>query len=75
MTAKERVEQAFAAVEPELREISHWMYEHPETAFEEFESSAGWLAFLGEHGLRGGVPGLRPRHRLCRPGRARPGPR
>lgn len=51
MNAKERVEQAFAAVEPELRAISHWMYEHPETAFQEFESSARLARFLGEQGF------------------------
>ena len=51
MTAKERAEQAFAAVEADLIEISHWMYEHPEPAFEESESSARLAAFLGDHGF------------------------
>ncbi|MFH2073452.1 MAG: M20 family metallopeptidase [Actinomycetota bacterium] len=51
MTAKDRAEQAFAAVESELQEISHWMYEHPEPAFEERESSARLARFLGDQGF------------------------
>ncbi len=51
MTTKQRAEQAFTAVEPELQEISHWLYEHPEPAFEERESSARLARFLGEHGF------------------------
>ena len=33
MAAKDRATQAFDAMDHELREISRWMYEHPETAF------------------------------------------
>jgi amidohydrolase len=51
VTAKDRAEQAFAAVESELQEISHWMYEHPEPAFEERESSARLARFLGDQGF------------------------
>ncbi|MCB2224613.1 MAG: M20 family metallopeptidase [Actinobacteria bacterium] len=51
MTAKERAAAAFEAVEAELVEISHWLYHHPEIAFEERESSARLAAFLSEHGF------------------------
>ena len=51
MTAKERAEQAFTAVEGELRAISRWMYENPELAFEEVESSRRLASFLGDHGF------------------------
>ncbi len=40
-----------AAVEEELRAISRWMYEHPEIAFEERETSARLVAFLRDQGL------------------------
>jgi len=48
---KERAEEAFTAVEEELREISCWMYHHPEIAFQEYESSARLASYLGEHGF------------------------
>jgi metal-dependent amidase/aminoacylase/carboxypeptidase family protein len=48
VTAKDRAAKAFAAVEPDLIEISHWMYENPEPAFEEFRSSERLAAFLAE---------------------------
>lgn len=51
MDPKQRAVQVFATVEPELREISRWMYEHPETAFEEKETSARLVRFLSEHGF------------------------
>ncbi|MGD2059570.1 MAG: M20 family metallopeptidase [Acidimicrobiia bacterium] len=51
MTRKERAEQAFAAVEPELRQISRWLYENPEIQYQEYESSARLATFLGEHGF------------------------
>jgi len=51
VTVKERAEQAFAAVEPELLEISHWLYEHPEPAFQEYESSARLAEFLSGKGF------------------------
>ena len=35
----------------ELVEISHWMYHHPEVAYEEHESSARLVAFLRAHGF------------------------
>jgi amidohydrolase len=51
MTRKERAEQAFTAVEPELRRISRWLYENPEIQYQEYESSAKLAGFLGEHGF------------------------
>ena len=39
MSRKETAERAFAAVEGDLREISRWMYENPETGYQEFETS------------------------------------
>jgi amidohydrolase len=51
MTHKDKAEQAFAAVESELREISRWMYENPELAFAEFESSQKLAAFLADNGF------------------------
>jgi hypothetical protein len=47
MSPKERAAAAFDAVETELQSISTWMYENPETAYEELsrlpDSLASWL--------------------------------
>lgn len=51
MTSKESAEAAFTAVEPELREISRFLYENPEIQYQEFESSARLAGFLSEHGF------------------------
>ena len=51
MDLKQRAEQAFAAVESELRGISHWLYENPELGLEEHDSSARLAGFLGDHGM------------------------
>lgn len=51
MTNKKRAEQAFIGVEEDLREISRWMYENPETAYKEFESSRRLAGFLRDHGF------------------------
>ncbi len=51
MSQKHRATEAFAEVEVELRSISKWMYENPELAFEEFESSRRLSEFLGDHGF------------------------
>ncbi|HUG08359.1 MAG TPA: M20 family metallopeptidase [Acidimicrobiia bacterium] len=51
MSHKQTAEQAFAAVEPELREISSWMYENPEVGYQEYQSSARLASFLDEHGF------------------------
>jgi amidohydrolase len=51
MSLKERAESAFTEVEPELREISRWLYHNPEIQYEEHESSARLARFLGERGF------------------------
>jgi len=51
MTVKERAEGYLTSAEPALRELSRWMYEHPETAFGERETSAQLVALLAEHGF------------------------
>ena len=50
-TLKQRAEQAFAEVEHELRGISKWMHDNPETAYEEYESSQRLAAFLENRGF------------------------
>ena len=51
MSRKQDAEHAFTAVEEQLRSISKWMYENPELAYEEFESSRRLSEFLGDHGF------------------------
>jgi amidohydrolase len=51
MDAKARAEQHFAAVEGELRDLSRWMYDHPEIAYEERETSRRLAGFLAAHGF------------------------
>lgn len=51
MTSKETAEQAFAAVEADLQEISHWMYENPEIGYQEFETSRRLSGYLADHGM------------------------
>ncbi len=51
MTHKQSATEAFEAVEADLQSIARWMYEHPETAYEEYESSARLAAFLAENGF------------------------
>ena len=51
MDRKQRARQAFEAVESELKAISRWMYENPETAYKEFESSRRLVEFLGANGF------------------------
>jgi len=48
---KQRAEQHFSEVEEDLKGISHWMYEHPEIAFQEYETSAKLAGYLAEHGF------------------------
>ena len=50
-TLRQRAEQAFAEVEHELRDISKWMHDNPETAYEEFESSRRLAGFLEGRGF------------------------
>jgi len=49
MSLKQSATEAFRSVEPELREISRWMYENPELGYQEHESSARLATYLGEH--------------------------
>jgi amidohydrolase len=51
LSAKARAEESFAAVEGELREVSQWMYDHPEIALEEFETSAHLVEYLRGKGF------------------------
>jgi Metal-dependent amidase/aminoacylase/carboxypeptidase len=49
--AKRAAEAAFDGVATELREISRWMHDHPETAFAERETAARLVAFLRSQGF------------------------
>jgi amidohydrolase len=51
VSSKDTAGEAFATVEPELRELSRWMYDHPEIAYEEFETSSHLAAFLADRGF------------------------
>ncbi len=51
MTTKDTASKAFDLVEHELRNLSRWMYDHPETAYEEFETSAKLVKYLSEKGF------------------------
>ena len=51
MDAKARAEQHFAAAETELQALSRWMYDHPELAYEERETSRHLAEFLAARGF------------------------
>jgi amidohydrolase len=51
MDHKQQARQNFEAVEGELKAISRWMYDNPETAYQEFESSRRLSEFLGANGF------------------------
>jgi amidohydrolase len=51
MDAKARAERHFAAAEEDLRALRTWMYEHPEVAFQERETSRRLAGFLAERGF------------------------
>ena len=51
MTTKDAARQNFDRFEAELRELSRWMYDHPEIAFEEYETSAKLAGYLASHGF------------------------
>lgn len=51
MDAKEIARSAVLAHESELKEISRWMYENPEVAFQELKSSAKLADFLTRQGF------------------------
>ncbi len=51
LTAKQTVQQAVAALAPDLYEINQWMYHNPEVAFEEHESSRRLSGYLESKGF------------------------
>lgn len=51
MPRKQLATDAFDGVEEELRSLSRWMYDNPETAYEEHEASSRLAAFLSSHGF------------------------
>ncbi|WKZ81724.1 MAG: M20 family metallopeptidase [Acidimicrobiia bacterium] len=51
MDAKQRAVSRFEAVEDELKQISRWMYQNPEVAYEERESSRRLAGFLEAQGF------------------------
>lgn len=51
MTHKESAQAVFNDIEKELQSISKWMYENPETAYEEYESSRRLAGFLEANGF------------------------
>lgn len=51
MDHKQRALAAFEAVESELKAISRWMYENPETAYKEIASSGRLAEFLAANGF------------------------
>lgn len=48
---KKRATEAFEAAEADLISLSRWMYENPETAYQEFESSRRLSETLAQHGF------------------------
>ena len=51
MTTKDRAEQRFASYEEKLRDLSRWMYDNPETAFEEYGASQRMVDLLRDGGF------------------------
>lgn len=51
MTTKQRAEEAFSAKEHDLRELSQWMYDNPETAYEEYGTSKRIVEMLRSGGF------------------------
>lgn len=52
MSVKDRASRHFGRIEPELRAISRWMFEHPETAYQEHETSARLVELLRSKGFK-----------------------
>jgi amidohydrolase len=48
---KAAAREKFATVEAELNDLSKWMYDHPEPAYKEFETSARLVEYLRGHGF------------------------
>ncbi len=51
MDPKEKAHRQVAAIEGDLKELSRWMYQNPEVAFEERASSARLARFLDQQGF------------------------
>ena len=51
MNAKERARQTFEANESSLQNLSQWMFDNPETGYEEFETSARMVQALRDGGF------------------------
>ncbi len=51
MNAKDTARETFGQVEHELRDLSRWMYDHPEIAYEEYETSAKLVEYLSSKGF------------------------
>ena len=51
MTAKDTARETVGRFEGELRDLSRWMYDHPEIAFEEYETSAKLAQYLASNGF------------------------
>ncbi|MGI9641755.1 MAG: M20 family metallopeptidase [Acidimicrobiia bacterium] len=51
MSTKQQASETFEAAEPSLQELSQWMYDHPEIAFEEHETSARMVEALRNGGF------------------------
>ena len=56
MGMKEQAERSFAAVQAELHDISQWMYDNPEIAYQEFNTSARLASFLTDNGFEVDYP-------------------
>ena len=52
MDHKEAARQAFGSFEKHLRDMSRWMYENPEIAYQEFATSQKLSRFLQEQGFQ-----------------------
>ena len=59
MSRKTTADEVFTSVEPELQSISRWMYDNPETAYVEHQSSAKLANFLGSNGFEITYPAYR----------------
>ena len=51
MDTKQQAADRFSDIEPELRDLSRWMYDHPEIAFEEQQTSAHLAEYLAGKGF------------------------
>ena len=51
MTGKDTARETVRRFESELRDLSRWMYDHPEIAFEEYETSAKLAQYLASNGF------------------------